>query len=177
MKPILAARQRESSPSRSRSMRAPATWISPASGRSIPPTRLSSVVLPDPEGPITATKSACGIARSRRSKTAIVSLPFTKRFATPARRAMTVSECMRVSCRFTAMSVGGSRLFRRRAAVFEGHLDGHVGKDARVLFLELDAHLDGGLFTVGRRHDGDDRGGDGPVRIRVEHGRNSHAGL
>ena len=42
------------------SMRSPATLISPASGRSIPPSRLSRVVLPEPDGPITAMKSPRG---------------------------------------------------------------------------------------------------------------------
>src|SRR5262245_50763243 len=86
MKPILAARKRASSPSDILSMRCPATWISPASGRSMPPSRLSSVVLPEPDGPITATKSPRGMPRSRRSKIAIASWPLVKPLHRPARR-------------------------------------------------------------------------------------------
>jgi hypothetical protein len=97
MKPTLAARQRASSPSDKPSMRAPATRISPPSGRSMPPTRLSKVVLPDPDGPITATKSRSGIDRSSCSNTAIVSLPLTKCLERPTRRAMALSDDTEVS--------------------------------------------------------------------------------
>src|SRR3989337_939219 len=38
-------------------MFAPSTSIRPAVGRSIPPTRFSSVVFPQPDGPLTATNS------------------------------------------------------------------------------------------------------------------------
>src|SRR4051794_14032135 len=41
----------------------------------MPPSRLSRVVLPDPDGPITATKSPLGMARLRWSKMVMVSLP------------------------------------------------------------------------------------------------------
>src|SRR5580704_16467122 len=52
----------------------------------MPPSRLSKVVLPEPEGPITATKSPAAIVRSRRSKIVIVSLPLTKLLPRPVRR-------------------------------------------------------------------------------------------
>ena len=42
---------------------APPTSMLPDEGRSSPPIRLRSVVLPDPDGPMRARKSPCGISR------------------------------------------------------------------------------------------------------------------
>ena len=89
---MLAARQRARSPSDSRSMRRPAISISPASGRSMPPSRLSSVVLPDPEGPMTAAKSPGGIARLSPSKMLIGSLPLLKPLRRLIKRTSGVSD-------------------------------------------------------------------------------------
>src|SRR5258707_6630566 len=174
MKPTCAARQRARFPSDNPSMRWPAMSISPASVWSMPPSKLSKVVLPDPEGPITAKKSARGIVRWRRSKIVIVSLPLVKRLLTPARRIKELSGAnFSVSCRGTPRaSVRGGGFLRRdggRAAVLEERdLHGHVGKDARVLLAESDAHPHRRLLAIGRRHDGDHVGRDGPVRIGVE---------
>src|SRR4026208_2039337 len=57
MKPTCAARQSASSPSPSAAISMPPTRKMPESGLSIPAIRLSSVVLPEPEGPISAVKS------------------------------------------------------------------------------------------------------------------------
>ena len=43
----------------------------PRSGVSSPPIRLSRVVLPEPDGPISATKSPCGMSRSTPCRTSI----------------------------------------------------------------------------------------------------------
>src|SRR5260370_37628927 len=77
------------------------------------------------------------MARSRRSNSAIASLPLTKHFESPTRRAMAVSVDMRFSC---SGSVLGSNFFGRgaasRAGFFEGNLCGHVGAAAPVLLLD-----------------------------------------
>src|ERR1700747_2374051 len=118
------------------------------------------------------------MARSRRSNTAIASLPLTKHFESPTRRAMAVSVDMHFS---DSGSVPGSRFFGRaaasRAGVFKGHLGGHVGGEARVLLVDPDPNFDRPLVAVGLRHDADDRGRDRPVRVRVEHDRDWHAGM
>jgi hypothetical protein len=44
---------------------------------------LSSVDLPDPDGPMTATKSPRGMARSRPEKMEIISPPMRYAFLTP----------------------------------------------------------------------------------------------
>src|SRR5664279_6631017 len=86
MKPMWDARQRASSPSDISSIRTPPTSISPSLARSMPPSRLSRVVLPDPDGPITATKSPRGIARLRWSKMVMVSRPLVNRLHRSTRR-------------------------------------------------------------------------------------------
>jgi hypothetical protein len=53
----------------------PATVTLPAEGRSSPPSRFSSVVLPDPLGPMKATKSPASTSRFRPWSTWISSLP------------------------------------------------------------------------------------------------------
>src|SRR4051812_13285995 len=183
MKPILAALQAASSPSERPSMRWSATEISPASTRSIPPSRLSGVVLPEPDGPMTAMKSPRGIARSRWSKIEIVSLPLVKRLLTPVRRTIGCSAVTLVS-----LEDSGSKLVRGGGfsgalclAVFFGvsqeiHLHRHIGQDARVLLVEADAHLHRGLLAVRGRHDRDHRGGNGPVRIGIQHRVHGAAG-
>src|ERR1051326_8373202 len=64
------------------SMRWPATSIVPLVGRSRPARRLSSVDLPDPDGPISARNSPSSILRSRRFKTLMSSLPRWNCFST-----------------------------------------------------------------------------------------------
>ena len=54
------------------------------------------------------------------------------------------------------------------AASRKRHAHAHVRHDARVLRLERDAHLHGGLAAVGGRDDGDHLAGDLPVRIGVQ---------
>jgi len=57
MKPTVPARQSASSRSLSRVMSTPSKRSSPESGLSMPAIRLSSVDLPDPDGPISPRKS------------------------------------------------------------------------------------------------------------------------
>src|SRR5690349_18802930 len=64
-------------------MRRPSTTIVPAVGVSRPPIRLSSVVLPEPDGPMSATKSPRGMSRSMPCSTSIVSPPRRYVFVTP----------------------------------------------------------------------------------------------
>src|SRR5207245_11250224 len=107
-KPTWAARQRERSPLERRSIRRPSTATVPAVGVSSAPIRFSSVVLPEPDGPMSATKSPRGMSRSMPCRTSIVS---------PPRRYVLVSP--RISTRtFTRLLVGdayrGAVLERRR---------------------------------------------------------------
>src|SRR5579863_2675408 len=59
----------------------------------------------------------------------------------------------------------------------EGHAYAHVRQDARILLIDADAHLDGGLAAIGCRNDGNHVRGDGPVRIGIEHGLRVLPGL
>src|SRR6516162_7508061 len=155
-------------------MRVPATWTSPASGRSMPPIRLSKVVLPEPDGPITATKSPAAIENSRSSKIVIVSLPLVKRLP----RWMSRTSGMSDITRSPGFLVGGG--LGRCAGVGvveEGDLDGHVGKDSRVLLPQRYPHLDGSLVAVGGRDDGDDCRRNRPVRVGVKHCGHRTAGM
>ena len=68
MKPTLRLRHLESSPSDSGPKSVPATMTRPDVARSIPAMRLSSVVLPEPDGPINARNSPCGTSRLRPSE-------------------------------------------------------------------------------------------------------------
>ena len=70
-------------------MLVPATSIEPLDGVSRPPIRLSSVVLPEPDGPISARKSPCGISRLTPFSTSMRSLPRVKYLWTP----LTLNEC------------------------------------------------------------------------------------
>src|SRR2546427_9413595 len=65
MKPTLEGRYLTRPPSARRTGLEPFTSIRPAVGRSIPPIRLSNVVLPQPEGPWTATSSLSATCMSR----------------------------------------------------------------------------------------------------------------
>src|SRR5713226_9065020 len=65
MKPTFARRYLTRSPSPKSTRLEPSTSIRPAVGRSIPPIRFSSVVLPHPEGPWTATSSPSATCMSR----------------------------------------------------------------------------------------------------------------
>src|SRR4051794_21698992 len=68
-------------------MRSPATEICPASGRSRPPRRCSSVDLPEPERPTTATSSPARASRSAPSSTRRAARPRPYVFTSP--RALT----------------------------------------------------------------------------------------
>ena len=64
-------------------MLVPPTSIDPPDGLSSPPIRLSSVVLPEPDGPISARKSPCGMSRFTPFSTSMRSLPRVKYLWTP----------------------------------------------------------------------------------------------
>ena len=57
MKPMFAARQSANSPSESLLMSSPSIMSVPLSALSMPAIKFSSVDLPEPDGPINATKS------------------------------------------------------------------------------------------------------------------------
>src|SRR5438128_10038708 len=65
MNPALEGRYLPRSPPARSTRLEPFTSIRPAVGRSIPPIRLSNVVLPQPEGPWTATSSLSATCMSR----------------------------------------------------------------------------------------------------------------
>ncbi len=69
MKPTLWLRQEARSLSESWATSVPATTTLPEVGRSIPAMRFSRVVLPEPEGPMSATNSPSGIETSIPSST------------------------------------------------------------------------------------------------------------
>src|SRR5262252_8466834 len=127
-------------------MRSRSIWISPASNRSMPPSRLRSVVLPEPEGPITATKSPRGIDRSRRSKMVIVSLPFTKALLRPTRRTSGASDIDCVSpLAARRASSDGRYAVDGFAVIDKSHFHRHVRKDTGIFLLKRNPHLDGRL--------------------------------
>src|SRR5688500_8236174 len=64
-------------------MLTPPISIDPPVGVSRPPSRLSSVVLPDPDGPISARKSPCGISIVTPLSTSMRSVPRVYDFWTP----------------------------------------------------------------------------------------------
>ena len=66
MKPILSRRTRVSSSSERPASDSPSMRTSPEVGRSSPPTRLRSVDLPEPDGPMIETISPRGIVRLTR---------------------------------------------------------------------------------------------------------------
>ena len=64
----------------------PSTSIDPFEGRSSPAIRLSSVLFPEPEGPISASNDPSGTSRSRFSSTLTGSFPLQNVLAMPRSR-------------------------------------------------------------------------------------------
>src|SRR5688572_16905137 len=64
-------------------MRRPSTVIVPAVGGSRPPMRFRRVVLPEPDGPMRATKSARSMSRSMPCRTSMLSRPRRYVLVTP----------------------------------------------------------------------------------------------
>src|SRR5499427_4439061 len=83
---MFCERQRDRRPPPRSLMRTPPTSTVPPVGVSSPPMRLSSVVLPEPDGPISARKSPAGISRFTFRNTSMRSEPRVKCFCTPAIR-------------------------------------------------------------------------------------------
>src|SRR5690242_5560788 len=83
MKPIFDERNLASCESLIDARSAPATSIAPFVGRSRPAIRLSSVDLPEPDGPMSASNEPSGTSRSRLSRTLIGSLLRQKVLAIP----------------------------------------------------------------------------------------------
>ena len=75
MNPTCRARQAVSFARLSRLISSPATVMLPALGTSRPPSRLRSVVLPEPLGPMKATKSPLSTLRLTPCRTCSSSLP------------------------------------------------------------------------------------------------------
>ena len=75
MKPTCAARQSASDASGNDEMSTPSTSSSPLSGRSIPAIRFSSVLLPEPDGPISAIKSPVAMSSEMSDSTGTVCAP------------------------------------------------------------------------------------------------------
>jgi hypothetical protein len=71
MNPMLRLRHFASAPSDSAVTSVPDTMTLPEVGWSMPAIRFSSVVLPDPDGPISATNSPSGTSRLNPSRTTI----------------------------------------------------------------------------------------------------------
>src|SRR6185436_1967766 len=148
MKPTCRARHFVSLPGDNVSSRSPATVISPRSGRSRPPIRFSSVVLPEPDGPISARNSPCATSRSIPRSTSTRCLPRRYAFATPFIETMLLM--LALSPCFGAQ---------------ERDACAHLGQHTGIAFREPDADLDGRLGAVGRRNDRDDAAGNAPVGI------------
>src|SRR5215467_13773654 len=83
---MFCERQRDSRPPPRSLIRSPPTSTVPPVGESRPPIRLSSVVLPEPEGPISARKSPDGMVTSTPLSTSMRSLPRVKYLRTSAIR-------------------------------------------------------------------------------------------
>src|SRR5262245_30243054 len=123
----------------------------PVVGRSRPPMRFSNVVLPEPDGPINATKSPRGRSRSSISSTGTISLPRLYCLATP-RSLTTTGSVLTTTCSTAAMFVfllSSARLELDLAAVFETlHDRGHQF----FAVLHARADLDRSIAFGAERH-------------------------
>src|SRR5947209_16962402 len=115
--------------------------MSPSVGRSRPAIRFKSVVLPDPDGPMSARNSPRVTSRFRSARTLISSLPRTNDLYSP--RTCTIGSAM------------GTLLFLL-ARLQERHHRSHLGLEVDALLLlghaHLDAHRHRALGPVGDRH-------------------------
>jgi hypothetical protein len=86
------------------STRSPAMLTEPLVGRSSPPMRFSNVLLPEPDGPISARNSPAGTFKCKSFSTWISSDPRRKTFSTPSTltRAWLAESVMVSSMTFTA---------------------------------------------------------------------------
>src|SRR5579862_2779198 len=105
-------------------MSRPATSTWPELGRSSPPRICSSVVLPEPEAPMMASRSPARTVRSTPVSTSRMLEPSRKFLETPcaastmaADEASVMSQCL---CRLNAGSTPG-RIQRGKRAQHEGH--------------------------------------------------------
>ena len=89
-----AARSARSSPPSGE----PSATISPSSGAVSPASRPSSVVLPEPDGPVSASIVPAGIVRSRRSNSVRACTPLPTAFVTP-RTSIATSPAARAAAR------------------------------------------------------------------------------
>ena len=115
MNPIFSKRTRSIERRSVTSM--PPTDTVPAVGRSIAPMRLSSVVLPEPDGPVTATNSPGAIARSTPSSA--TTRPSSNVRVTPAKR--------------TSASLTAQRLHRPQVGRAHGRVDRGEDADERAV--------------------------------------------
>ena len=96
-------------------MRSPPTVMLPPVGESSPPIRLSSVVLPEPDGPISATKSPFSMSRSMPCSTSTFCLPRSVGLADVADLDQGVSSPIHLSCKIVRCLAGATT--HRRAVV------------------------------------------------------------
>src|SRR5436189_9938 len=128
-------------------MSSPPTNSKPESGLSMPAMRLSSVDLPEPDGPMSPRKSPSGISSEMSIRTG------------------------------TTWPRRGERLalVRLRRARQERDFRAHVRKHARILLLERDLHEQRRLRPVDRRHDARDLAEEPQLRIGIELDLRRHA--
>src|SRR5216684_3755180 len=114
MKPILRVRQDASWASFMRETHCPPIQTSPRSGLSRPAMRLSSVVLPDPDGPMMPRNSPSATSRLRLRKTVISSPPRAKDLTTFR------------TCRIGSAAIRASEITTDEHINTDGELAGHA---------------------------------------------------
>src|SRR5262245_46601030 len=115
MKPILSRLTRVSASSGSPASDSPSTRTIPEVGRSSPPTRLRSVDLPEPEGPMIDTISPRAIASVTRSRAVTCRLPANRLLTSSSSMTGGAGEVVGAVTRIYSM-VSGFRVRRRAEA-------------------------------------------------------------
>src|SRR6516165_7846884 len=168
MKPILRVRQEASWASFMRETHCPPIQTSPRSGLSRPAMRLSSVVLPEPDGPMMPRNSPSATSRLRLRKTVISSPPRAKDLTT-FRTCMIGSAAIRASEITTdehSVYLCSSAVNLFRLAVQKRHDRSHFRTQIFALFilgqrlpfridgreLDLHAHRHRRLAAIPHRH-------------------------
>src|SRR5262249_16217572 len=122
----------------------------PSLGLSRPAMRLSNVVLPEPLGPIRPRNSPSGTSKLSPLSTSMRSLPRSKYLCKFSTR--TIASAIAI-LPFAPCGFGARRLLLRLQEINDHP---HVRPEVDALFLlghlDLDAHRDGPLAAVGRRH-------------------------
>src|SRR5688572_25113376 len=141
MKPMLRVRQLVSWPSLIREMSASPTTMSPDDGASSPAIRLSSVVLPDPDGPMRATYSPGWTSRLRSCRTSIFSLPRVKYLCTCETRTIGCAMVERtpslLDVRLTRQEPNAGTQLGPQVGIAFGHVDADAGGHAGLAAVRL----------------------------------------